>query len=63
MTINPGQFVQESYSELKKSSWLPRREMALSTVVVMILVGLVAVYVAGVDFVLSRALGMLLTSR
>lgn len=50
---NPVQFVKEATGELKKSSWLTRPQAVGSTIVVCVLVMLTAVYVAGVDFVLS----------
>jgi len=57
MAIAPVQFVQEAYGELKKSTWLSRREVIGSTMVVCILVTLMAVYVSSVDFLLSIFLG------
>ena len=56
-------FFKESYSELKKSTWLTRKEMMQSTMVVIVLVCIVAVYVGAVDFVLSIVMGSLLSSR
>ena len=63
MAFSPAQFLQESYGELRKSTWLARKEMAASTIVVIILVCLVAVYVASVDFVLSILMRSLLGGR
>ncbi len=57
------QFVQEAYSELKKSSWLTRKQAFESTRVVIILVALFSLYVAGIDFVLSVILGAVLGGR
>ena len=54
------QFLNESYFELKKSSWLSRREAADSTKVVVVIVALMSLYVAGIDFVLSVILGGIL---
>ena len=54
------QFVKESYSELRKASWLTRQEATGSTMAVVILVGLIALYVAGIDFILSIVLGSIL---
>jgi preprotein translocase subunit SecE len=48
------QFVRESYYELKKSTWLSRQEAVQSTYAVLIIVMLVAVYVACIDFVLTN---------
>lgn len=58
-----GNFVKESYIELKKVSWLSRKEVVVSTIVVIILVIMVAIYVGVVDFVLSALLGLLLGGR
>jgi preprotein translocase subunit SecE len=54
------QFVKEAVAELKKVSWLSKKEAVASTIVVIIIVILVAVYVGFVDFVLARILGALL---
>jgi preprotein translocase SecE subunit len=47
------QFINEAVSELKQSTWLTREQAIDSTKAVLILVALMAVYVAGVDYVLS----------
>ena len=47
------QFVTEAYYELRRASWLSRREAADSTKVVVLIVALMSLYVAGIDFVLS----------
>ena len=52
------QFLKESVSELKKSTWLSRQEVVQSTFLVMIVVALVALYVGGIDFILTRLLGL-----
>ena len=54
------QFVKEAYYELRKSSWLSRQEAVESTRAVIILVILIAIYVASIDFVLSIILGAIL---
>ena len=54
------QFMREAYAELKKVSWLSRKEAVASTVVVIILVVIVAIFVGVVDFVLSWILGSIL---
>ena len=54
------QFVKESYFELKKSSWLTFDQARGSTIAVIILVGLISLYVAGVDFILSIVFGSIL---
>ena len=52
-------FFQEAYNELKLSTWLSRKEMMGSTVIVVILTVLVALYVAGVDRVLLAIVNLL----
>ncbi len=47
------QFLREAYSELKQSTWLTRQQAIDSTKAVVILVALMSLYVAGVDYVLS----------
>jgi preprotein translocase subunit SecE len=54
------QFFQEAYGELKKSTWLSRKEATGSTLAVVALVGLISVYVASIDFVLSIVFGAVL---
>ncbi|MEK7656362.1 MAG: preprotein translocase subunit SecE [Elusimicrobiota bacterium] len=58
--MNPAKFVNESYTELKKSTWLTRQQAVGSTIVVTVLVMLMAVYISGIDFVLSVILGAIL---
>ncbi|MEK7857495.1 MAG: preprotein translocase subunit SecE [Elusimicrobiota bacterium] len=53
-------FVKEAYYELKKSSWLSRQEAIGSTRAVIVIVVLISVYVAFIDFVLSIVLGSIL---
>ena len=48
------QFVREAYYELKKATWLSRPEAVQSTYAVLLIVMLVAVYVASIDFVLTN---------
>lgn len=47
------QFLKEAYSELKQSTWLTREQAIDSTKVVIVLVALLSLYVAGIDYVLS----------
>lgn len=54
------QFFREAYAELRKVSWLSRKEAVASTIVVILLVIIVAIFVGFTDFVLARILGILL---
>ncbi len=52
------QFLKESVSELKKSTWLTKQEVMQSTFLVIIVVALVALYVGLIDFGLTQVLGL-----
>ena len=54
------EFIQESWQELKKVYWPSRKETYAATAVVIIVVILVSVYLAGVDFVLTKAIQAML---
>ena len=54
------QFFRESYEELRRVTWLGRKEVVASTIVVIILVLIVALYVFCIDFVLSRVISYIL---
>jgi preprotein translocase SecE subunit len=58
--MNPMQFLRESLSELKKSTWMTREQAVGSTVVVVVLVSMMAMYISSIDFVLSIIMGALL---
>lgn len=57
------QFLKESVSELKKSTWLSRQEVVQSTILVLIVVALVSLYVGVIDFGLTRVLGFVVGGR
>ncbi len=50
-------FVKQAIGELKKSTWLSRREVFWSTILVGIVVVLVAIYVGVIDWGLTGVLG------
>ena len=52
-------FVKEAWAELKQVAWLTTPQMIASTWVVLILVVIMAIYIGGVDFILSRLIGIL----
>ena len=56
-------FLKEAYIELKKVSWLSRKEVIGSTIVIIIFIFAVALYVGAVDFVLTRVVGAILGTR
>ncbi|MBI2386315.1 MAG: preprotein translocase subunit SecE [Elusimicrobia bacterium] len=47
------QFLKEAVSELKQSTWLTRQQAIDSSKAIIVLVALMSLYVAGVDYVLS----------
>ena len=53
-------FVQEAWQELKKVYWPSRKETYAATAVVIIVVILVSIYLAAVDFVLTKAIQAML---
>ena len=57
------QFLKEAYSELKQSTWLTREQAVDSTKAVVILVAIMALYVSGVDYVLSILVRAVLGGR
>ena len=56
-------FVREAYMELKKSVWLSRPQMIQSTIFVFVVVFIIALYISGIDFALSKILGWILGGR
>lgn len=56
-------FLKECVSELKKSTWLSRKEVIQSTILVGIVVALTSAYVSGIDFGLTKVLGLLVGGR
>ncbi len=56
-------FLKQCMSELKKSTWLSRKEVTQSTILVAIVVALVAVYVGVIDFGLTKVLGLVVGGR
>jgi len=60
--VNPLQtgvvFAQEAYRELQKVTFLPRKQMTASTLLVIILVLLVSFYVSLVDLIVSQVFGI-----
>ena len=50
------EFFEESWQELKKVYWPSRKETYAATLVVIILVILISIYLAIVDFTLTKAI-------
>lgn len=56
-------FLKQSVSELRKSTWLTRKEVVQSTILVAIVVALTAMYVGAIDFGLTKVLGLTVGGR
>ncbi|HBU69470.1 MAG TPA: preprotein translocase subunit SecE [Elusimicrobia bacterium] len=54
------QFIKEAIAELKKVTWLSRKEAVASTVVIIILIIIIAIFVGLADFILSLVMGSIL---
>lgn len=57
---NPAQFVRQVRQELDKVTWPSRKETWVTTVMVLVMVALTAVFFILVDLVLSRGVQWLL---
>ena len=57
---NPLEFMQQVRHEAEKVTWPTRRETMITTVMVMIMVALAALFFLGVDAVLSRVVNAIL---
>jgi preprotein translocase subunit SecE len=54
------EFFEESWQELKKVYWPSRKETYAATLVVVVLVILISIYLAGVDFLLAKAIEVII---
>jgi preprotein translocase subunit SecE len=55
-----GGFLSEVKTELKKVSWSTRKELISSTWIVIISVSLLTLFIGIVDFIISRAVNMVI---
>ncbi|OGR83749.1 MAG: preprotein translocase subunit SecE [Elusimicrobia bacterium RIFCSPLOWO2_01_FULL_54_10] len=53
-------FFKESYAELQKVTWISRKEVMGSTVVIIILVGILSVFVALMDMLFARIISWII---
>jgi preprotein translocase subunit SecE len=51
-------FLREVRAEMEKVTWPGRQEVQAATLVIIALVLILAVFIGGVDFVVSRLLGL-----
>ena len=56
-------FLKQCVAELKKSTWLSRKEVVQSTILVAIVVALTSAYVGVIDFGLTKLLGLFVGGR
>ncbi|WP_428897283.1 preprotein translocase subunit SecE [Parelusimicrobium proximum] len=54
-------FFKEAYRELQRSTWLSRREVVQSTILVFIVCALVSAYIVVIDSSLAWAVGKILS--
>ena len=57
---NPAEFIQEVRDEAKKITWPSRKEVMISTVMVMIMVTAASLFFLLVDFILKQGIDKLL---
>jgi preprotein translocase subunit SecE len=57
---SPGEFVRQVRAETAKVSWPSRREVMQTTILVLIMTSILAVFFLGVDQVLGRGVRFLL---
>lgn len=60
---NAIQFFKEAYVELTKVTWLGKKEVVATTIVVVVFVIILAIFVSLVDVILSGILGTILNLR
>jgi preprotein translocase subunit SecE len=57
------QFFKDAYFELTKVTWLGKKEVVATTIVVVVFVIILAIFVSFVDMILSSILGIILNLR
>jgi len=53
-------YLADVWAEMKKVSWVQRKELFTTTLVVIIFSTVLALFVGAVDFIFSRLLGLIL---
>jgi preprotein translocase subunit SecE len=59
--VSPGEFVRQVRAEIAKVTWPTRRETLMTTIMVLIMTTLLAVFFLGVDQILGRFVKFLLS--
>jgi preprotein translocase subunit SecE len=57
----PAQFIQQTRSEISKIVWPSRREVLLTTIMVVVLAGLAAIFFSVVDLIIRWGIQAILT--
>ncbi|MBI2915957.1 MAG: preprotein translocase subunit SecE [Elusimicrobia bacterium] len=60
MLENVTLFFKESYEELKKVTWMTRKVVMGSTAVIIVLIFIVSLFIALIDFICMRAVAIIL---
>ncbi|MGB3723081.1 MAG: preprotein translocase subunit SecE [Pacificimonas sp.] len=58
--VNPGQFVREVRQEMSKVTWPTRKETVVTTIMVLIMTAILAIFFLGVDQVLGNLIQLVL---
>jgi len=53
-------FFKESYAELQKVTWISRKDVVGSTLVIIILIGILSIFVWFIDSILIRLVGLII---
>ena len=59
--VSPGEFVRQVRVEMARVTWPTRRETITTTIMVLIMTGLLSIFFVGVDQVLGRLVKFLLS--
>lgn len=61
MATSPITFTKQALDELKKVTWPTRAEIIRLTVSVLVISAVVGLFLGGIDFVLTKTIGVVLT--
>lgn len=56
-------FLKESYIELKKVTWLSKKEVISSTIVIVVLILLLSIYIGIIDFIIAKIVSLFLGGK
>jgi preprotein translocase subunit SecE len=58
--VSPGEFVRQVRTEAGKISWPSRKEVVQTTILVLIMTSILAIFFLGIDQILGRLIRLLL---